>query len=297
MIWKVLGLFGAGSFFIGGFNIATDPNCDSVSFRGGGARSILTTCYTGTTGDFSKSVAATGSFLVAIAILMVIFWTEINAYIRNLELSKRLEAGLEAARASYEDKSDVALKESSVTENESGENKSRFQYYLTTLTQRAKRNKVISVLLVIILMFGFYKVVAPKIPLFDSLTCSGLRSQVEEMDVIRRDSWNQYQAEVSRLGQINFDEYDTRDNQVSNVARRLVQLRSNDRDVADLVLQTEHCLSVDKAEVIKFRVSAQSDIDFLQGRKSIDGKNWNPYSGWNEKYYDTFVNLTELLDK
>jgi hypothetical protein len=146
-------------------------------------------------------------------------------------------------------------------------------------------------------MFGFYRVVAPKIPLFDTFTCAGLRGQVEEMDVIRRDSWNQYQSEVSILGQINFDEYDTRDNQTSNVARRLVQLRSNDLDTVDLVLQTEHCLSVDKAEVIKFRVSAQSDIDFLQGRKTINGKNWNPYSGWDAKYYDTFFNLTDLLDK
>jgi hypothetical protein len=297
VIWKVLGLFGSGTFIVGGFNIAIDPNCDSVSFRGGGARSVLTTCYADTTGDFSKSVAATGSFLVAIAILIVIFWTEINVYIRNLEFRKRFESGLEAAKASYEEKSDITLETSAATKKEPREARSRFQYYLMHLTQRAKRHKIVSILLVLVLIFGFYTVVAPKIPLFDSLTCSGIRSDVKELDIVRRDIWNQYQIEVSRLGQINFDEYEVQDNQVRNVARRMVQLKSSDLEVLDKVLQNEHCLTVDKYELIKTRLVVKDDLDFLQGTTKRNGENWNPYSGWNSEYYRVFTNLIELVDK
>ena len=297
MIWKVLGLFGSGTFFLGGFNIATDPNCDSVSFRGGGARSVLTTCYADATGDFSKSVAATGSFLVAIAILIVVFWTEINIYIHNLELRKRFESGLEAAKASYEEKSDINLETSAATEKEPKEARSRFQYYLMQLNQRVKQNKIVSIFLVLVLVFGFYTVAAPKIPLFDSLTCSGIRSDVKELDIVRRDIWNQYQIEVSRLGQINFDDYEIQDNQVRNVARRMVQLKSSDLEVLDKVLQTEHCLAVDKDELIKTRLAVKDDLDFLQGTTKRNGENWNPYSGWNSEYYRVFANLIELVDK
>ena len=296
MIWKALALLGSGSFFVVGFDIATDPDCNSVSFRGGGARSILTTCFTDTTGDFSKPFAVIGSFLIGIAILTFIFWAEINAYIRNLELRERFESALDAAIANYNDKPDSGIEKSSASINEPDDSRSRFLGYWMIISKFTKGKKVVSLVLVIVLMFGFYRVVAPKIPIFDSLTCSGLRSQVKELDVIRRDSWNLYQEEVSRLGQINRDDYYVQVSQVGNVARRLVQLRMIDLDATNLVLQTEHCLNVERNSVIALQATIQGDIDFLQGKTLQNGKKWDAYSGWNSEYYKTFSNLIGLVD-
>jgi hypothetical protein len=296
MFWKALALLGSGSFFVVGFDIATDPNCDSVSFRGGGARSVLTTCFADTTGDFSKSFAVIGSFLVGIAILTFIFWEEINAYIRNLELRERFESRLDAAIASYNDKPDSGIEKSSASIYEPDNSRSRFLGYWMRFSKLAKEKKVISLVLVIVLMFGFYRVVAPKIPIFDSLTCSGLRSEVKELDILRRDSWNLYQEEVSRLGQISSDDYYVRVSQVENVARRLVQLRMIDLDVTNVVLETGHCLNVQRSSVLVLQTTIQGDIDFLQGKRFQNGEKWNPYSGWDSEYYDTFTNLIGLVD-
>ena len=83
MIWKALALFGAGSFFFVGWGVLTDPLCNSVSFRGGGARTVLTTCYPDSGGDFSKATAGIGSLFIGLAILAILFWPLIKAYIAN----------------------------------------------------------------------------------------------------------------------------------------------------------------------------------------------------------------------
>jgi hypothetical protein len=293
MIWKVLALLGAGSFFVVGFDIATDPNCDSVSFRGGGARSVLTTCFTGTTGDFSKSFAVIGSFLVGIAILTFIFWAEINAYIRNLELRERFESALEAAKASYNDKSDLPLEESSSKETESGFARNRFHNYWIILSQTFKSNKVVSLVLIVILLIGFYKTVAPKISLFNPITCASLKRDLAAKDVIGRQIWNSYQEEVSRLSQVdlNSNSYFL---QVGNAARRALQLNINDDEGYQMLKSKPHC--VKNISVLE-DVSGGTDlvINHLNGTGTIDNKKFSVYDGWNVNYYQSYADFKVWL--
>jgi len=70
MLWSVVGLIGGGTFVINGFNILTDPNCDSVGF--GGGRVVQATCYPAgsvMSGEFSGSVAGFGMLAVGVSIL------------------------------------------------------------------------------------------------------------------------------------------------------------------------------------------------------------------------------------
>ena len=93
MFWKAVALFGAGSFFFVGWGVLTDPLCNSVSFRGGGARTVVTTCFPDSSGDFSRASAVTGSFLIGLAILAILFWPLIKVYPGGVALPGAINSG------------------------------------------------------------------------------------------------------------------------------------------------------------------------------------------------------------
>ncbi len=82
MIWLVLALIGAGTFFVTGFNLLTDPLCVSADF--GGGRVVQVTCRSDEFGTVSGTQAGLISILIGLGILTFIFWRSIKAlFIRN----------------------------------------------------------------------------------------------------------------------------------------------------------------------------------------------------------------------
>ena len=92
MIWLVLALIGAGTFFVTGFNLLTDPLCVSADF--GGGRVVQVTCRSDEFGTVSGTQAGLISILIGLGILTFIFWRPIKAlFIRNKllkEVNKQL---------------------------------------------------------------------------------------------------------------------------------------------------------------------------------------------------------------
>ena len=73
MFWKVIATLGAGSFVLGGLDIASTPGCDQVDF-GGSGRSSTYTCTFGTyQGDLSAGAASTLMIVGGLA-LIVFLW-------------------------------------------------------------------------------------------------------------------------------------------------------------------------------------------------------------------------------
>jgi hypothetical protein len=78
----VLALIGAGSFFVTGFNLLTDPLCVSADF--GGGRVVQVTCRSDEFGTVSGTQAGLISILIGLGILSLLFWRPIKAlFIRN----------------------------------------------------------------------------------------------------------------------------------------------------------------------------------------------------------------------
>jgi hypothetical protein len=171
MFWKALALFGAGSFFFVGWGVLTDPLCNSVSFRGGGARTVVTTCFPDSRGDFSKASAVTGSFLIGLAILAILFWPIIKAYIVN----SKFQLSLKQMAREIENEADIEVSGSNESLQEPTQKDSPFSSSMRMISE----NKLISIALIAILVFGFYKVVAPKISLLNPITCSGLKTWID----------------------------------------------------------------------------------------------------------------------
>ena len=285
MFWKAVELFGAGSFFFVGWGVFTDPLCNSVSFRGGGARTVVTTCFPDSRGDFSKASAVTGSFLIGLAILTILFWPLIKAYIAN----SRFQLSLKQMAQEIEDNRDIGVNESS----ESLQEPTQKDSLISSSMRKMSENKLISIALIAVLVFGFYKVVAPKISLLNPITCSSLRKELAAKDVIGRQIWNEYQAEVSILGQT--EEYGNTQlwvNQVGNVSRRATQLLSNDLTGYELMLEKEHC--VDVAYVKAAKVNVQRNLDFIAGRVlQNNGNYWSPEWGWDSRFYSQYYEFKE----
>lgn len=285
MIWKVLALFGAGSFFVVGGQVWADPNCNSVSFRGGGARTVITSCFTNNTGDFSKSMAVTSSFLIGLTILAIIFWPIVKAFMGNLDFSdifsRRMNQG--EIKKSIEE----TLLTNEITEQQG--------IPLRKSMVTSRRSKVIASILSIVLILSFYKVFAPKIDFLNAITCSGLKKELRAMDVNGREIWNEYQSEVSRLGQI--DVYDNNQlwlNQVANVSRRASQLLNNDLAGYELMLQNGHCVNIDSVK--SAQSSARRNLNFIAGKVMQDnGKFWSPEWGWSSTYYSQYYDFSEGL--
>jgi hypothetical protein len=78
MIWRILGFIGAGSFFVNGFSLLTDPTCISADF--GGGRVVQVTCRNDSYGTFSGTQAGLISLLIGIGLLLLIFFSQIKSF-------------------------------------------------------------------------------------------------------------------------------------------------------------------------------------------------------------------------
>lgn len=85
MIWRILGLIGAGSFFVNGFSLLSDPSCVSADF--GGGRVIQVTCRGDSSGTFSGTEAGLISFFIGVGLLTLIFFNRIKQLFRKQSLS------------------------------------------------------------------------------------------------------------------------------------------------------------------------------------------------------------------
>ena len=287
MFWKAVALFGAGSFFFVGWGVLTDPLCNSVSFRGGGARTVVTTCFPDSRGDFSKASAVTGSFLIGLAILAILFWPLIKAYIAN----SRFQLSLKQTAQEIEDNRDVEFNESS----ESLQEPTQKDSLISSSMRKMSENKLISIALIAVLVFGFYKVVAPKISLLNPITCSGLKKKLAEKDVQGRQIWDEYQSEVSRLGLIDSGiNYEIWRNQVGNVQRRAVQLTSNDLAKYEIGYTKPHCVKI--ADLNYLKTISEKNLSLLTGKTPLDNGNyWNFDYGWPTDAYSKYFESEVFL--
>jgi hypothetical protein len=78
MIWRILGLIGAGSFFVNGFDLLSDPSCVSADF--GGGRVIQVTCRSDSYGTFSGTQAGLISLFIGVGLLTFIFFNQIKQF-------------------------------------------------------------------------------------------------------------------------------------------------------------------------------------------------------------------------
>jgi hypothetical protein len=81
MIWKVIGTIGAGSFFVNGLSILSDPTCISADF--GGGRVVQVTCRDDSYGTFSGAEAGFVSLLIGSLLLVVVFFSQIKRLLKN----------------------------------------------------------------------------------------------------------------------------------------------------------------------------------------------------------------------
>ena len=86
MIWLILALIGAGSFFVTGFNLLTDPLCVSADF--GGGRVVQVTCRSDEFGTVTGTQAGLISILIGLGILILIFWRPLKVMYINKKLLK-----------------------------------------------------------------------------------------------------------------------------------------------------------------------------------------------------------------
>lgn len=84
MIWRILGLIGAGSFFVNGFSLLSDPSCVSADF--GGGRVIQVTCRSDSYGTFSGTEAGLISLFIGAGLLTFIFFNQIKRFFNKPSL-------------------------------------------------------------------------------------------------------------------------------------------------------------------------------------------------------------------
>jgi len=82
MVWLIIALVGAGSFFVTGFSLLTDPLCVSADF--GGGRVVQVTCRTDEFGTVTGLQAGLISIFIGLGILVLLFWRPLKAiYVQN----------------------------------------------------------------------------------------------------------------------------------------------------------------------------------------------------------------------
>lgn len=82
MFWLVVALIGAGTFFVTGFNLLTDPLCVSADF--GGGRVVQVTCRTDEFGTVTGLQAGLISIFIGLGLLVLLFWRPLKTiYIQN----------------------------------------------------------------------------------------------------------------------------------------------------------------------------------------------------------------------
>jgi hypothetical protein len=85
MIWRILGLIGAGSFFVNGLSLLSDPTCVSADF--GGGRVIQVTCRSDSNGAFSGTSAGFISLAIGLGLLTFIFFEQIKQFFNKPSIS------------------------------------------------------------------------------------------------------------------------------------------------------------------------------------------------------------------
>lgn len=82
MFWRIIGTLGAGSFVLGGLDIASTEGCDSVAF-GGSGRSATYTCTFGMfEGDMSAGSASALMVVGGFAVIGLL-WAGVISRIRR----------------------------------------------------------------------------------------------------------------------------------------------------------------------------------------------------------------------
>ena len=82
MIWKIVGLVGAGSFIINGLSVIADPNCVTVDF-GGQSRLVTINCYDSLGGAIPGITAGILLIIGGLLLLTLIFWKNIKIFLYN----------------------------------------------------------------------------------------------------------------------------------------------------------------------------------------------------------------------
>ena len=282
MIWNLIGLAAAGSFFYVGLSILSDPLCKSVSFQGGGARTIATTCMPDGSGDFSRGAAISLLFIGGIVLFALLFRSYLIRFYRQF----RFQYALQQASKKLDINSDVAQQEEliSLDTEQLAPQVTKFKY---------KNKNVLIAGLILVLLVPAYKVLAPKVGFLNSITCASLKSSLAEKDVLGREIWNSYQVEVSNLARV--EQYSNQYFlQVGNVARRALQLKVNDLEGYEMLKEKPHCVK-DMKMLTTALDSTMTIVRFLSSVGMIDGKKFDVGSGWNTNYYNSYVDFTYLL--
>jgi hypothetical protein len=284
MIWKTIAFFGAGSFFYVGLSILSDPLCQSVSFQGGGARTIATTCMQDGSGDFSRGAAINLLFIGGTVLFALLF----RNYLIRLYHQFRLQFALQQASKDIDASSITAKQEEliSLELEQPTPQATKFPY---------KSKNILIAGLILVLLVPAYKVIAPKISLLNPITCASLKRDLAAKDVLGRQIWNSYQIEVSRIGLI--DEATNIDlwiNQISNTERRANQMINDELARYQFALSRQYCVKVD---IVNYLITQDNkSLDFFAGKEQMsNGRYWSPDWGWPTNFHKGFIESTEYL--
>jgi len=278
MFWKIIGLLGAGTFLITGMDILGDPNCVSVSFRGGGARSVVSQCFLDQSGDFSQSTAGFGLIAIAIALLVFLFWHKIIEH--SPALIQKLRKNTESHTNLPEEESLSLIPEAFRSNSESP----KFDY---------DKRKLIALGLIVFLVFSFFAV--PKISFFDRWTCSSLRNEIVSFDEEGKNHWNRYQDEVAILGRMSWGD-PTYSNQTSTVLRRALELLRNDESAEALLKSDPRCLV--SSTLLDTRIKYTQDaLEYFTGKKAIGGRYFSVEFGWPMDFYRGYADFEVYVRK
>jgi hypothetical protein len=78
MIWRILGIIGAGSFFVNGLSLLSDPTCITADF--GGGRVVQVTCRADSSGAFTGIQAGLISLLIGFGLVGLVFFNSIKLF-------------------------------------------------------------------------------------------------------------------------------------------------------------------------------------------------------------------------
>lgn len=282
MIWNLIGLAAAGSFFYVGLSILSDPLCQSVSFQGGGARTIATTCMPDGSGDFSRSAAISLLFLGG----TILFGFMFRNYLIRIYRELRFQYVIQRENKKLNPDSSVGQQEELISFS-AGNKAPKINSILN------KNKNILIVGVILVLALPTYKVIAPKIGFLNSITCASLKSSLAEKDLLGREIWNSYQNEVSNLARVEqfSNQYYL---QVGNIARRAIQLETNDLQGYEMLKAKPHCVKDIKLLTTAID-STTTSLRYLSGVGMIDGKKFDVYSGWNTDYYNAYFDFNYFL--
>jgi hypothetical protein len=278
MFWKIVALLGSGTFLFTGLDILSDPNCISVSFRGGGSRSLVSQCYGDQSGDFAQTTAGIGLILFSIIILIFLFWQNILGYL-TVFLGK-IDKKKEDVIGESEEQSLSLIPEGLRPSDHSN----AFEF---------DKKKLITIGVVSFLIISF--VLVPRISVFDRWTCSPLRNEIKDIDSEGKSYWNKYQDEIAILGRMGWSD-SSYINQIATVQRRALQLLRNDEEAESVLKSNPRCL-VDMS-ILETRIKyTQEALNFFTGKSAVNGKFFSAYNGWPTDFYRGYVEFEVYVRK